>query len=107
MSVVAKRLDGLIATWYGGGIGLGPGDFMLAGDPAPPQRKGHSPPPSFRPCGQTAAAGMDEDATWYVGRSRPRSIVLDGHPAPLRTKGAEQPSVFGPRSPMMAHLSYC
>ena len=30
-------------------IGLGPGDIMLDGDPAPP-RNGHSSPPLFGPC---------------------------------------------------------
>jgi len=35
-------------------IGLGPGDFVFVGDPAP-QKKGHSPHPIFGlMCGQTA-----------------------------------------------------
>ena len=34
------------ATWYGG-IGLGPGDIVLCGDPAPP-RKGTQQSPTFR-----------------------------------------------------------
>jgi len=37
-------------------VGLGPGDFVFNGDPAP-QKKGHSPHPIFGPsiyCGQTA-----------------------------------------------------
>jgi len=34
------------ATWYGGG--LGPGDIMLDGDPAP--EKGEQQPPLFGPC---------------------------------------------------------
>jgi len=40
MSVVAERLDGL--RCHGMEVGLGPGDFVLDGDPAPPQEKGHS-----------------------------------------------------------------
>ena len=31
-------------------VGLGPGDIVLDGDPAPPLRKGHSSPPLFGPC---------------------------------------------------------
>ena len=30
-------------------VGLGPGNVVLDGDPAPP-RKGHSSPPLFGPC---------------------------------------------------------
>jgi len=37
------------ATWYG--VGLGQGDFVLDGDPAPPLQKGGgaAPTPNFRP----------------------------------------------------------
>ena len=38
-------------------VGLGPGDIVLDGDPAPP-KKGHSTPPPFLAlvyCGQTVA----------------------------------------------------
>jgi len=30
-------------------VGLGPGDFVLDGDPAPLPQKGAEPPPNFRP----------------------------------------------------------
>jgi len=38
-------------------VGLGPGDFVLDGYPAPSTQKGAEPSPNFRPvyCGQTAA----------------------------------------------------
>ena len=38
-------------------VGLGPGDILLDGDPAPLRKKGgQQPPPNFRPtyCGQMA-----------------------------------------------------
>ena len=36
-------------------VGLGPGDFVLDGDPAPPQKKGQSPQFSAHVyCGETA-----------------------------------------------------
>jgi len=31
-------------------LGLGPGDFVLDGDSAPPSPKGGAEPPNFRPC---------------------------------------------------------
>jgi len=48
-------------------IGLGPGDFVLDGDPAPSPKRGRSPSPQFAVhfyCGQTAGCikmsfGMD------------------------------------------------
>jgi len=66
--------------------GLGPGDILLDGDPAPRQ-KGGTAAPSFRPmyCGQTAGSIKMPLGT-EVGLS-PDDIVLDGDPAP--TKGAQ------------------
>jgi len=70
-------------------LGLGLGDFVLDGDPAPPSRRGEAPPLSkFSAhvyCGQTAGwmklvLGME------VGLS-PGAFVLDGDPAPLPKRG--------------------
>ena len=39
-------------------VGLGPGDIVLAGDPAPPKKGHNTPPPQFSAgvyCGQTVA----------------------------------------------------
>ena len=60
-------------------LGLGPGDFMLDGDPAPPPKKGERSPQFFSAhvyCGQTAGLmklvlGMDVDIS-------PGDFVLDG-----------------------------
>ena len=69
-------------------VGLGPGDFVLDGDPALPSPKGgQSPSPQFSAhfyCGQTAACikmplGME------VGLI-PRDFVLDGDLAPSPSK---------------------
>ena len=63
-------------------VGLGPGDFLLDGNPAPPPQKGVSPQIlGHVHCGQTAgwikmALGTE------VGLS-PGDFVLDGDPAPL------------------------
>ena len=84
------------ATWYGLEVGLGPGDFGLDGDPAPPSpKKGAELPPSkflaYVYCGQTAGwikmvLGIE------VGLS-PGDFVLDGNPAPLSPKrvGGQSP----------------
>jgi len=75
-------------------VGLSQGDFVLDGDPAPPQ-KGAEPPPHFSAhvyCGQTAgwikmALGME------VGLV-PGHIVLDGDPVPLLRKGGMAPNFW-------------
>ena len=79
---------------------LGPGNFVLDGDPLPTPQKGkRSPKFSARVyCGQTSVwmkllLGME------VGLS-PGDFVLDGNPAPLNQKGAELPLEFS------AHV-YC
>jgi len=69
-------------------LGLGPGDFVLDGDPAPPSLKGGTESPKFSAhvyCGQTAGwmklvLGME------VGLS-PHDFVLDEDPAPLPKRG--------------------
>ena len=49
-------------------VGLGPGDFVLDGDPAPLPKKGTKPPPSiFGPCLLWANGWMDQDGTWHGG----------------------------------------
>jgi len=64
---------------------LGP-DIVFDGDPAPPPKKGHSPP-IFGPCLLWPNGCMCQDTAWYGGRPQPRrhcvsDIVLDGDPAP-------------------------
>ena len=67
-------------------VGLRPGDFVLAGNPAPPP-KGAEPPPQFSAnfcCGETAGCikmplGID------IGLS-PADFVLDGHPVPSQAE---------------------
>ena len=57
MSIVAKRLDGC------DGGSPRPGDFVLHGDPVPPQKRGRSPQ-IFCPCPLWPNGWMDQDATW-------------------------------------------
>jgi len=76
-------------------VGLSPGDFVLDGEPAPPQKRAHSPKNSADVyCGQ--AAGW---ITMALGREvclSPGDFVLHGDPAPPQ-KGSGAPSpIFGP-----------
>jgi len=65
-------------------VGLGPGDFVLDGDPAPPPRKTDRSPQIFGPCLLWPNGWTDQDGTWHGGRPQPRRLfVLDGDPAPL------------------------
>ena len=76
-------------------LGLGPGDFLLDGDHAPPPQKGAEPPQQFSAqfyCGQTAGCfkmplGMD------VGLSS-GDFVLDGDPALSHKRGANFRPMF-------------
>jgi len=67
---------GQVAGWtkmrLGMEVGLGPGDFVFDGDPTPSPEKRHSPHPIFGPCLLWPNGWMDQDATWYGGKHRPR-----------------------------------
>jgi len=65
-------------------VGLGPGDIVLDGDPAPP-RKGARIAPHFGPSLLWPIGWMNQDATLPLGTEvalDPCHIVLDGNPAP-------------------------
>jgi len=75
-------------------VGLGPGDFVFDGDPAPPRKKGTAPTQFLAHvyCGQTARwINMPLRTEVNLG---PGDVVLDGVAA-LPLKGAQLP-VFGP-----------
>jgi len=76
-------------------VGLGPGDFVLGGDPAP-----SAPPPKKKkkldPCLLWPNGWKDQDRTWHggIGLIPGDLVVLDGDPAPHSKKGAEPPPQF-------------
>ena len=73
-------------------LGLGPGDFVLDGDAAPPLPKGHSPPQfsAYICCGQMAAwIKMSLDMALGL---RPDDFVLDGDPVAPPQKGGGTPN---------------
>ena len=91
---------GQMAAWIkmplGMELGLGPGDFVLDGDPAPPPPKGHRPPICgpylLRPNGC-----MDQDVTRYGARFRPRRLCVRwGSRCPLPKGGGRNPPNFRP-----------
>jgi len=70
-------------------VGLGRGNIVLRGDPAPLPKRGSAP--NFQPmsCGQMAGwIKMPLGAKVDLG---PGDIVLDGDPAPLPRKGGTEP----------------
>ena len=72
--VYCGQTAGCISIPFGTEVGLGPGDIVLDGDPAAP-KKGHSPP-IFSPCLLWPNCWMDQDATWYGSRPRPRQLSV-------------------------------
>jgi len=75
-------------------VGIDPGHIVLDGDPAPPPPKGHRPP-IFGPYQLRPNGCIDQDATWYGGRPRPRRLCVRWGPAPFRQKGVGS-QIFGP-----------
>jgi len=71
-------------------VGLGPGDIVLDGDPAPPSKRDTAPPFSAHVyCAKTAGC-IKMSLGMEVGSS-PGVFVLDRDPAPL-PKGGGGPS---------------
>jgi len=65
-------------------VDLGPGHIVLDGDPTPPPQSGQSPP-IFRQFLLPPNCWIDQDATWYGGRSRPmRHCIRWGPSSPLK-----------------------
>jgi len=59
-------------------LGLGPGDILLDGNPAPPQKGGQSP--NLRPM-SIVANRLYQDTTWYGGRPQPRRRCVRWRPS--------------------------
>jgi len=78
-------------------VGHDPSDIVLHGDnPAPPPQKG-AQPLIFRPCLLWPNGCMDQDATWYEGRPRPRPhCVRWGPSSPSLKREHSSPQILGP-----------
>jgi len=64
-------------------------------------------PPVFGRCLLWPNGWMDQDVTWYEGRSRPRHIVLHEDPAAPKKGTVPQFSAHVYCGQPVAHLSYC
>jgi len=77
MSSVTRVSCGQTVSWIrmslGMEVGLGPSNIVLDGDPAPPTQRGTAVLPNFfGSCLLWPNGCMDQDATWYRGRPRPK-----------------------------------
>jgi len=90
-------------------VGLGPGHIVLDGNPAPPNG---TQVPNFRPMYiiMWPNGWIDQDATWYGGRPRPRPHCVRCGPS-FSPKSGGTARNFRPMSvrcgQTVAHLSCC
>jgi len=78
-------------------VGLGPGDFVLDGDPGPPSPKRGRNPPIFSQSLLWPNGWMDQDDTWHGGGPRPRPHCARWRPSSPPQKGSRSPN-FRPMS---------
>jgi len=84
--VYCGQTVGWIRMPLGTEVGLGPGHIVLDKEPAPPPPKGaHTS--IFGPCLLWPNGWMDQDATWYGGRPRPRRRCVRRWPSSPNGKG--------------------
>ena len=76
-------------------LGLGPGDFVLDGDPAPPPQRGTAPQFSAHICCGQMAAWIKISLGMEL-RLGPGDFVSDGDPVAPSPKGGRTPQIFGP-----------
>jgi len=81
---------GRIKMKLGTQLGLGPGHIVLDGRPSCP--KG-AQPPTFGPYLLRPNSCVDQDATWYGDRPRPRRLGVTMTPLPKRGRS---PQIYGP-----------
>ena len=72
-------------------LGLGPGDFVSDGDPAPLPQRGTDPQFSVHICCGEMAAWIKMSLGMELGLD-PGDIVLDWDPLPLPKRGADHPN---------------
>jgi len=106
---LAHVYSGQTAGWMkmslGVEVNLGPSDVVLDEVAAPPLLKG-AEPPVLGSCLLWPNSWMNEDATWYGSRPRPRPHCVRRRPSCPCKRGT---TVFRPMSIVatVAHLSYC
>ena len=99
VGVYCGQTVGWMKMKLGTEVGLGPGQIVLDGNPASPQKSG-AQQPHFSAHVLWPNGWMDQDATWYGGRPRPRPHCVRWEPS-SPPKGAQQhssPPSFRPMS---------
>jgi len=92
----SNRLAAWIKMPFGMEVGLGSGDFVLDGNPAPSPKRGRSPQ-IFGPCLLWPKGWMNQDGTWHGGRPQPRRLYVRWWPSSPPQKGGGAPSpIFSP-----------
>jgi len=92
--VYCGQTAGWIKMTSGMVVGLGPGHAVLDWNPSPLPKKGQSPP-ILGPCLLWPNGWVDQDATWYRGRPRPRRHCARlGPSSPTPKEGVAQPPIF-------------
>jgi len=76
------------------GVGLDPSDIVLDWDLDPAPQKRSKAPNFFCQCLLRPNGWMDQDATWYDGRPRPRQHCV--RCGPSSTAQGHGPQIFGP-----------
>ena len=89
-----QKVGGIKMKLIGTQVGLGPGHTVLDGDSAP-LPKGAQPPLIFGPYLLRPNRWMDQDATCYGGKHRPRRLCVRWGPrCPFPEKGAVSAHVY-------------
>jgi len=105
--VYCRQMAGYIKMPLGMEVSLRPRRLCVRWGPSNPQNRGHTHyHPVFGPCLLWPNGWMDEDATWYGSRPRPRPhcirrgscSVQNGHSGPHLVG----PCLLWPRSPISA-----
>jgi len=88
--VYCAQTAGWITMPLGTEVGLDPSDIVLEENPAPLPKKG-AEPPMFGPCLLWPNGCMDQNATWYGGRPRPRPHCARWEPSSPSPKRGNSP----------------
>jgi len=92
--VYCGQTAGWIKMVLGMEVGLSPGDVMLDGDPALPQKGAEPPSPIFGSFLLWPNGWMHQDSTWFGGRPQPRQHCVRWGPSSPPQKWGGAPHKF-------------
>ena len=104
-----RPMSGWIKMPLGMEVSLDPSDIVSDREPAPPPQKG-AEPPIFGPCILWPNGCMDQNATCYGGRPRPRSHCVTWGPSSPPERGTapnfRPMAIVAKRSPISANAEH-